>query len=110
MKRQFIYIVMLLVLFSFGGAADSFAKHRAKPHYKRVVVVKPIKPQVYVHKHIHLRTGYVWLDGHWKYNRRTHNYVWVKGQSVKKKRGKIWVSGRWVKTNRGWTYKTGFWA
>ena len=101
---------MLLMFFSFAGASNSFAKHRTKPHHKRVVVVKPVNPHVYVHKPIYLKAGYIWVDGHWKYNRRTHNYVWVKGHSMKQKRGKIWVSGRWVEVRGGWTYKSGFWA
>ena len=109
MKRLFIYTVVFSLFFSLAGVSDSFAKH-LKPRYNRVVVVKPVKPHVYVNKHIHVRAGYVWRDGHWKYNKRTHNYIWVKSHLVKKKRGKVWVSGHWSKVRGGYTYTSGFWA
>ena len=110
MKRQFVYIVVLFLFTSVVGVSDSFAKHKVKPQYKRVVLVRPVKPKVYVNKHIYLRTGYVWVDGHWKYNKRTRNYVWVKGYTVKKKKGKVWNSGHWRKVRGGWIHSPGFWA
>ena len=110
MKKLFIYTVVLSLFFSLAGVSDSFAKHRVKPRYKRVVVVKPVRPNVYVNKHIQLKSGYAWMDGHWKYNNRTHNYVWVNGHAKKIKRGKVWVSGRWNKVRGGYTYVRGFWA
>ena len=110
MKRLFIYTIVVSLFFSFAGVSDSFAKHKVKHRYKRVILVKPVKPNIYVKKHIIINTGYVWIDGHWKYNKRTRNYVWVNGHVVKIKRGKVWVSGHWSKVRGGWIYNQGFWA
>jgi len=66
MKRLFFYTIVLSLFLSLEGLSNSFAKYRVKPHYKRVVVVKPVKPNVYVNKHIKLKSGDVWIDGHWQ--------------------------------------------
>ena len=110
MKRLFIYTVVLSLFFSLAGVSDSYARLSVKPRYKRVVVVKPVRPHIYVNKHIQVKSGYVWIDGHWKYNKRTRNYVWVNGSVVKKKRGQVWVSGHWKRVRGGYTYVPGFWA
>ena len=110
MKRLFFYTIVFSLFFSLAEVSDLSARHRVKPRYKQVVVIKPVRPHIYVSRHINMKSGYVWIDGHWKYNRRTHNYVWVNGHSVKKKRYKTWVSGQWRQVRGGWTYIPGFWA
>ena len=110
MKRLFFYTVVFSLFFSLAGVSNSLATHRVKPRYKRVVVVKPVRPHIYVNRHINLKSGHIWMDGYWKYNRRMHKYVWVNGRAVKSKRNKNWVSGQWIKVNGGWTYNRGFWA
>jgi hypothetical protein len=110
MKRLFFYSLVFTLFFSLAGVSDLSARHRVKPRYKKVVVVKPVKPHIYVNRHVHVRSGYMWIDGHWKFNKRTRNYVWVNGDVVKKKRNKVWVSGRWSKVRGGWIYNPGFWA
>lgn len=58
--------------------------------------------------------GYIWIDGDWRWNRQSHNYVhdhgyWARsksGHSYKKghwesePRGKYWVKGRWNRENK----------
>ena len=92
------------------GAADLDAAQCVKPRNKRVVVVKPVKPHVYITRRSNVKAGNVWQDGYWRYNKRARNYIWVNGRAVKQKRGKVWVSGRWTMVRGGWAYSKGFWA
>lgn len=110
MKRLFFHIIVFSLFFLFSGVSESKAIHSVKPRYKRVVVVKPLRPHVHINRRIKVKVGYVWHDGYWKYSKGTRNYVWVTGRAVKQKRGKVWVSGRWVMVRGGWTYHRGFWA
>ena len=87
---------------------EAFAHKGPKHNYKKVVVHKPVNHITY-HRPAVVRSGYVWVDGHYRWDRRTHSYVWVDGRYMKQKRGKIWVSGRWVKVRGGWVYEPGSW-
>jgi len=74
-----------------------------------VVAVKPARPDVVVVKPAKARRGYIWVDGHWKYNKRTNRYVWVKGGWVRARRGFVYVPGRWVKAPAGFKWVPGTW-
>lgn len=109
MKSTFVYILTLFIALSFGKVAIANSSEKL-PKKNRVVKVIPSRPYVKVFKPVHIKHGYVWIEGHWKWNRKTHNYVWVNGYLVKSKRGKTWVGGNWRSKNGGWVYIPGKWA
>ncbi len=107
MQKPLLYLVILL-LFSFGPANQVLAGHKPHPRYK-IVKVKPAH-HYRAHRPAHIRPGYVWIEGHWVWHKRQHNYVWVKGRVVKKRQHKTWVNGHWQRVRGGWVYVPGFWA
>ena len=76
-----------------------------------VVKVRPVKPKVVVVRPAKApRNGVVWVDGHWKWSRRTRSYVWTKGRWATPPRGKVWIAGKWVRRSNGWVYRAGRWG
>jgi hypothetical protein len=110
MKKTVIYSIALSLALIVIGTMQSFA-HKVEPRVKnkRVVVTRPLKKVIYHQPNVVVRTGYVWVGGHYKWHKRSSSYVWVNGRYVKQKRGKTWVSGRWVQVSRGWYYQPGGW-
>ena len=109
MKRTFIYPLAIFILLVFGAEATVITK-TDYPKDKKVVLIRPSRPHVKVFKPVNIKSGYVWIEGHWKWNRKLRNYVWVDGHLVKRKKGKIWLSGQWESLNGGWIYTSGKWA
>ena len=54
-------------------------------------------------------SGYLWIEGHWKWSKTKDKYIWKKGHWDKKKKNKVWVSGHWKNTPRGWLWIQGYW-
>jgi hypothetical protein len=108
MKSTFVYTLAIFITLSFATEA---AISKGKPPRKnKKFLIKPSRPHIKVFAPVNIKPCYVWLEGHWKWNRRTHNYIWVNGYLVKSKRGKVWVGGNWKPKNGGWTYISGKWA
>ena len=102
MKRKGILIIAMLV-FSLFGLAQSHAQVvvKVKPVRANVVVVKkPNRPGV----------NYIWIEGHWKWNKKRNAYVWVDGRWAKRQGNKKWINGHWRKSKRGWIWVPGHWA
>lgn len=57
-----------------------------------------------------IRTGYIWVDGYWKWNNRYRKYVWINGRTIKNKKNKVWIQGHWSKNGGGYFYARGYWA
>ena len=104
-----IYSIAFSLAFLLSGVTEAFA-HKGEPRlrYKRLVVQKPTHHVVY-HRPAMVRAGYVWVDGHYRWQKRTRSYVWIDGRYVKQKRGKVWISGQWVRVRGGWVYRPGSW-
>lgn len=109
MKLTFIYSLTFFILLSFAVDAKVINNRHPRKH-KKVVLVRPVRPHVKVFKPVNLKSNYIWIDGYWKWNRKTQNYVWVGGHLIKRKRGKVWVGGHWERYNGGWRYASGKWA
>ncbi|HHL52933.1 MAG TPA: hypothetical protein ENJ39_06105 [Flammeovirgaceae bacterium] len=105
MKKLLIFVLLSLTTLSLQ-ARDTEKPH----HHKRVVVVKPARPHHYTHRPQHVRAGYVWVEGHWRWHKRSRTYVWVEGHLVKRKKGHHWVAGHWKKVPGGWVYIEGRWV
>ena len=97
MKKLF-FLTLVIGFFAIGQATAQV-----------VVAVKPVRPAVVVVKPVKARKGYVWVDGHWKYNQRKARYIWVKGTWHKAKRNHRYVAGRWVNTRGGYKWVPGHW-
>lgn len=74
-----------------------------------VVTVKPKRPTVVIVKPNKVKRGHIWVDGHWRWNKKTKSYAWIKARWVKKKRGLVWVHGQWKKVPKGWVWVEGHW-
>ncbi len=74
-----------------------------------VVKVKPNKPKVVVMKPAKANPGHVWIDGHWKWDKPSHQYIWVKGHWIKEKKGHTWVPGHWKSAPSGHEWVPGHW-
>lgn len=53
------------------------------------------------------RHGYVWAPGYW--DRRGHEWVWVKGHYEKERHGMYWHPNRWVERNGRYEFERGRW-
>ena len=91
-------LVIMLSLTTFSACATKTIYISKQPPVK-IVEVKPVKSH----------PNMVWIEGHWKWHRRAHKYVWVPGKWQKVKKNRIWISGGWEKTRRGWIWVQGYW-
>ncbi|MTI32452.1 YXWGXW repeat-containing protein [Xanthovirga aplysinae] len=99
MKTTLKFLAASALFFSLGTTA----------HSQVVVKVKPDRPVKIVKKSKKVRKGHIWVDGHWKWNKRRNKYVWVEGNWVKKRRGYKYKPGSWVKTRGGYKWKPAIW-
>ncbi|WP_081060287.1 YXWGXW repeat-containing protein [Burkholderia territorii] len=51
--------------------------------------------------------GYVWTDGHWRWQRG--RYIWVPGRWIARRPGRRWVPGYWRRQGPVWVYVDGTW-
>lgn len=109
MKSLFAFTLTIFVALTFSTEAAAISRVEP-PGKNKVVEIRPSRPYVRVFKPLNIKRGYVWIEGHWKWNRKVHQYVWVNGYITKPKRGKVWVGGSWKAKNGGWAYTSGKWA
>lgn len=79
-------------------------------HSQVVVKVRPPRPKVVVKKPARPGPKFVWIDGHWRWNRKQHKYVWVAGHWTQPKRGHKWIPGHWASVPGGHKWIPGHWA
>ena len=96
--RKLFFLILVIGFFTVGQTSAQV-----------IVAVKPVRPAVVVAKPAKVRTGYIWVDGHWRYNQRQARYVWVKGTWIRAKRNHRYVAGHWVSTRSGYKWVPGRW-
>lgn len=103
---------IFLIVLSAGSlaASNKIIVVKQRPVRAKVVIVKPVTPRAAIIRPTHIRTGYIWVDGYWKWHGRHKKYVWINGRVVKHKKNKHWVSGHWSKKYGGYYYVRGHWA
>ena len=74
----------------------------------QVVEIRPAVKKTIVYRSA-VKTDHVWVTGHWKWNGRKRNYVWIQGSYVKARQGRIWIDGHWVRVRGGWVWNSGYW-
>lgn len=74
-----------------------------------VVKRKPAAPKVVVVKSKRPSARHIWVAGHWKWNPRRKQYVWVDGKWFRPKKGHVYVAGRWKQTRGGYVWVSGYW-
>jgi hypothetical protein len=74
-----------------------------------VVKEKPVTPETQMAKSQTPGPGMEWIDGQWKWDKKTKQYVWVPGHWVKGKPNHIWVPGKWVNVDGGVVWVPGKW-
>lgn len=97
--KKYVVLSAIIIFFAATNIKGQMIV-KVKPHRPNVVIVKPNK--VYKNK--------VWVDGHWKWSKRSQNYQWTKGHWVKRRPNNRWVVGKWQKVPSGWKYVPGRWA
>jgi len=102
MKKVIASLVLFsLLLLGVSKRSNAQVIIKVKPYSKQVTVVKPVKK----------RPHYLWVNPHWKWNKSTHMYVWVKGHYAQKRRGYNYAQGYWVNVpNKGYYWKKGKWV
>ena len=98
--KLIVITLTILILSNFQSRAFGQVVVRVKPAPKKVVVVKPVRK----------RKNHIWVNGHWKWHRRSNTYVWVEGHWLKKTRGYAYVPGRWEQVRGGYKWIPGHWA
>ncbi len=110
MKKPIRNTFLIMVAIVLGSTTGSAQQTKRKINNKRVVLYKPGTPSVRIHTRTIARRGHVWIDGYYRWNKRSRSYIWIEGHQIRQKKGKIWVSGKWKRVPGGWTYISGFWA
>lgn len=75
-----------------------------------VVKVKPARPATVAAKPATIKSGHIWVDGHWKWNANKNKYIWVDGHWKSVKAGHEWQAGYWVAANGGHKWVPGRWV
>jgi len=75
-----------------------------------VVVKKPKKPTVLVVQKDKPGPDYVWIEGHWYWDKGAKKYAWKRGHWVKKRDGSRFMPGKWKKVPTGWKWVPGTWV
>ena len=97
MNTKFLTIAILFFLsLSFTNAQVVV---KAKPRKAKILVLKTKRPS----------TNHIWIDGQWKWNKKSNRYVWVNGKWSKPKHGYVWVAGSWKNLSNGFVWKEGYW-
>jgi hypothetical protein len=72
----------------------------APPPLREEVVPPPPRPLEQV----------VWEPGHWRWEGRRHEWVWIAGHYIERPhRYAQWEPGHWVETPHGWRWDPGHW-
>lgn len=100
MKKFLLSLIIVCgALFLYSESSLSQVVVKVKPANPKVVVVKPLKPGP---KHI-------WVDGHWRWDKKRKEYIWIKGHWSKPKKGHAWIPGHWKKVPGGFKWIPGHW-
>lgn len=97
-------IIIYLIIFTMSGVVFNSC-------VGGYVASEPVYDYSYYNRPARPGEAYIWIDGDWLWNRRTHNYVHERGYWVKARRGhsyepgywesgpqgKMWIKGRWRK-------------
>ena len=83
---------------------------RVKTNRNRVVVSKPKRPRAIVKRPSYKRSGYVWVQGYWKWNVYYGKYIWQKARWKRVKPNHMWVPGFWEISPGGFFWVEGYWA
>lgn len=94
MKRLFLVLVML-----------GFFSANAQV----VVKIKPHQPKVVIHKPSKHKKGFVWVAGHWEWNKRKGRYAWKKAHWKRLRKGFRYAPGYWAVTPGGFKWIPGHW-
>ena len=77
----------------------------ARP-YGTIIDVAPPTPRV--ERVPEMRRGYVWVPGYW--NWAGHRHVWVRGNSIRERRGWTYANPQWAQRDGRWEFRRGAWA
>ncbi|MEO6884177.1 MAG: hypothetical protein ABI199_09150 [Bacteroidia bacterium] len=90
-------VILLLILFSSNSAQAQF-----------VVRIRPIAPVEGI-RPVCPGSHYIWIEGHWHWNRRFGQYQWRRGYWIRERVGHVWVHGYWINRPNGSEWVSGYW-
>ena len=75
-----------------------------------VVVDRPVRPDVVVVRPGAAKRGHIWVEGHWRWDKKLERYVWVTAGWVRSRRGHRYVPGHWLVVTGGHKWVPGHWT
>src|SRR5262245_1470922 len=92
-----------------GTASSSFAQVRVIQRDRRDPGPREAPPPPREERH-EVRRGYVWVSGHWDWNRRERRWDWIGGRLERERRGQRWREARWEQRGDEWVLIDGQWT
>ena len=74
-----------------------------------VVKKRPNRPKIKTKQPAAPGLDHIWVSGQWRWNPRSGNYVWDRGQWIVKRPGFRYVPGKWKKVPGGFYWVQGDW-
>jgi len=101
--KRLLFSLGLIVIFLIAMPEKATAQFFVRIRPVAPVVVGVIPPAPGPH--------YVWVKGHWRWNKHRNEYVWVEGHWIQARRGHVWVEGYWEDVEgRGSRWIPGHWS
>ncbi len=97
MKRPTSGLVLYLALAAAGCTTPPKPINRAPPQDK--VEQPDFKPG----------PDYFWKRGHWAYDEKRDDYVWIPGSWDHERPNRTWIPGHWELKDGGWLWHDEFW-
>ena len=79
----------------------------AIPAQAEIIVSVAPPPARYERAPQHMRRGYTWEEGHWRWNGRRH--VWMAGHWERNRHGHVYNPPRWEERDGRWAYQSRRW-
>jgi hypothetical protein len=93
----FLYLIVFTGAFiTFSSCVGGYVI--TEPSYNEVYV-RPASPGI----------GYIWIDGDWRWNNRSHIYVHDHGYWTRPRPGRSYETGHWASGPRGKSWVRGRW-
>ncbi|OZI37558.1 hypothetical protein CAL29_03895 [Bordetella genomosp. 10] len=80
----------------------------AAVHAQEIIIAPMAPPPPRVEVVPAPRPGYVWDNGHWRWEHG--RYVWIEGYWRPVRVGRAWVPGHWQEHGPNWRWVPGHWA
>ena len=92
-----------------AGATHAHPQHGAHINRDRLIKRRMLRPKNYIPRPTNVRSGYIWVEGYWKWSAFYGTYIWVEGMWQTDRPGYVWMPGYWESTPYGYFWVEGYW-